>query len=339
MSPLKSKHISSYEILNQLGSGTYGTIFRARDRQSGQIVALKKMTLASGQCGFHLTSLREITVLRATSHKNIVRLMDVCVGDLPDDIYLVLEYCEYDLAALLERGVRFTAGQSKSILLQLIAALKHLHDSFILHRDLKLSNLLFTSKGELKLADFGLARRCGEPPGQVTPAMVTLWYRAPEILLDMPYGTPADMWALGCVMGELWLGRPVLPGRTPEEQLAAIARLLGSANARYVQLLYLSIMTHQQLLPSSHYLALSHIISPPHIPPLTQYNLLNLSPSIWPDVAAHIPKLEQAGATGYTFSALNHSFPSLSACGRDLLARMLTYDPAKVRYHRVASLA
>eukprot|EP00743_Colponemidia_sp_Colp-15_P010438 GILK01011494.1.p1 GENE.GILK01011494.1~~GILK01011494.1.p1 ORF type:complete len:420 (+),score=64.41 GILK01011494.1:33-1262(+) len=224
--------VNEYEKLNQLGEGTYGTVFRARDKATGEIVALKKVRMAHEKDGFPLTALREVRLLKGLRHRNVVQLKEVSVGTKLDSIFLVFEYCEHDLASLLDNmKTPFSAAEVKCLLLQLLRAVAYLHERFILHRDLKLSNLLLNNDGELKLADFGLARLYGNPLRPYTPKVVTLWYRAPELLLGALEYTPAiDMWAVGCIFGELLFHAPLMPGRTELNQLEMICNTLGTPN-------------------------------------------------------------------------------------------------------------
>nr|CAH7753181.1 unnamed protein product [Callosobruchus chinensis] len=173
--------------------------------------------------GIPVSSLREIQVLLNCRHENIVHLKEVF-------IFLAMEYCEQDLASLLENmQAPFTESQVKCIMLQVLRGLRYLHHNFIVHRDLKVSNLLMTDKGCVKIADFGLARWFGVPLKPMTPSVVTLWYRAPELLLQAPTQTTSvDMWAAGCILGELLGHKALLPGRTEIQQLELIVDLLGT---------------------------------------------------------------------------------------------------------------
>lgn len=180
--------------------------------------------------GFPISSLREISILRSCNHKNVVKLKEVVVGKELEKIYLLMEYCEQDLASLLDNLEKpFTESEVKCIIMQLLKGLEYLHSKFIIHRDIKVSNLLLTDQGCLKIADFGLARTFSVPSKEMTPNLVTLWYRPPELLLGSKEQTTAvDMWAVGCILGELLLHKPLLPGNGEIAQIDLIIELLGT---------------------------------------------------------------------------------------------------------------
>ncbi|XP_043223983.1 cyclin-dependent kinase 10-like [Amphibalanus amphitrite] len=228
----RCRFVSEFEKLNRIGEGTYGVVYRARDTRSGQIVALKKMRMEKERDGLPVSGLREISILLKSRHENIVQLHEVAVGRSMESIFLVMEYCEQDLASLLDNmQTPFSESQVKCIMLQVFRGLSHLHRSFVVHRDLKVSNLLLTDQGCVKIADFGLARLYGAPAQPMTPKVVTLWYRAPELLLMAKAQTTAiDMWAAGCILGELLGHKPLLPGRSEIHQLELIIALLGTPN-------------------------------------------------------------------------------------------------------------
>ena len=194
------------------------------------------------------TSLREVHILRRLCHPNVVELVEVVVGSKADSIFLVFEYCTFELAQLIDSlQTPFILPEVKCIMQQLLSAVSHLHANGVMHRDIKLSNLLLSSAGELRLCDFGLAREHYGPmtssgagavdrhgnlydgTGKYTPRVVTLWYRAPELLLGATrYGLGVDMWSIGCVLGELLLNRPLLPADSEPKQLILICELLGT---------------------------------------------------------------------------------------------------------------
>ncbi|XP_030676624.1 cyclin-dependent kinase 10 isoform X14 [Nomascus leucogenys] len=226
----RCRSVKEFEKLNRIGEGTYGIVYRARDTQTDEIVALKKVRMDKEKDGIPISSLREITLLLRLRHPNIVELKEVVVGNHLESIFLVMGYCEQDLASLLENmPTPFSEAQVKCIVLQVLRGLQYLHRNFIIHRDLKVSNLLMTDKGCVKTADFGLARAYGVPVKPMTPKVVTLWYRAPELLLGTTTQTTSiDMWAVGCILAELLAHRPLLPGTSEIHQIDLIVQLLGT---------------------------------------------------------------------------------------------------------------
>jgi len=228
----RCRPVTDFEKLNRIGEGTYGIVYRARDTTSGEIVALKKMRMEREKDGIPISGLREISILLSCSHENVVQLKEIVVGKSLESMFLVMEYCEQDLASLIDNmQTPFSESQVKCLIIQLLRGLKYLHANFIVHRDLKVSNLLMTDKGCLKIADFGLARLFGFPLRPMTPKVVTLWYRAPELLLNSPQQTTSiDMWSAGCILGELLAHKPLLPGKSEINQIELVIDLLGTPN-------------------------------------------------------------------------------------------------------------
>jgi cell division cycle 2-like protein len=162
-------------------------VFRARCKSTGDIVALKKLKMDKEKNGFPITSLREIQTLMTVPHENIVRVREVVVGDTLTQVFIVMDFVEHDLKTLLANmPTPFLASEIKTLMLQLLSAMAACHDNWIIHRDLKTSNLLMNNRGQIKVADFGLARTYGEPLGDMTQLVVTLWYRS--VLLLPPSG-------------------------------------------------------------------------------------------------------------------------------------------------------
>lgn len=226
------RSVSEFEKLNRIGEGTYGVVYRARDMKSKKIVALKKIRMEREKEGLPVCSVREIGLLMQLRHNHIVELLDVVVGRDLESMFLVMAYCEQDLASLIDHmKIPFTESQVKCIMLQLLEGVHYMHKHYIIHRDLKVSNLLLTDKGCLKIADFGLARLVGEPSKPLTPKIVTLWYRAPEILFGaVVYTTSLDLWSVGCIFGELLNNKPLVPGNSEASQVELITALIGSPN-------------------------------------------------------------------------------------------------------------
>lgn len=172
------RSVDEFERLNKIDEGTYGVVYRAKDKKTGEIVALKKVKMEKEREGFPLTSLREINILLSFHHPSIVDVKEVVVGSNLDSIFMVMEYMEHDLKALMETMKQpFSQSEVKCLMLQLFEGTKYLHDNWVLHRDLKTSNLLLNNRGELKICDFGLSRQYGSPLKPLTHLVVTLWYR------------------------------------------------------------------------------------------------------------------------------------------------------------------
>jgi cell division cycle 2-like len=238
--------VENYDKLNDIEEGAYGWVARAKDLRTSRVVALKRLKLddsPQNRVGLPETGLREIQILKDCSHRNIVTLHEVVVNDDAassrqgqagmgpiSSIFLVLEFVEHDLKSILEDMPEpFLASEVKTLMQQLGAGVAYLHAHWILHRDLKTSNLLLNNRGQLKIADFGMARYVGDPaPPKLTQLVVTLWYRAPELLLGArTYGDRVDMWSIGCIFGELLTREPLLQGRNEVEELTKIFELCG----------------------------------------------------------------------------------------------------------------
>uniref|UniRef100_A0AAR2KJD6 cyclin-dependent kinase n=1 Tax=Pygocentrus nattereri TaxID=42514 RepID=A0AAR2KJD6_PYGNA len=228
------RSVEEFQCLNRIEEGTYGVVYRAKDKKTDEIVALKRLKMEKEKEGFPITSLREINTILKAQHPNIVTVREIVVGSNMDKIYIVMNYVEHDLKSLMETMKQpFLPGEVKTLMIQLLRGVRHLHDNWILHRDLKTSNLLLSHKGILKIGDFGLAREYGSPLKPYTPVVVTLWYRGPELLLGAKeYSTAVDMWSVGCIFGELLTQKPLFPGKSEIDQINKIFKDLGSPSEK-----------------------------------------------------------------------------------------------------------
>lgn len=215
--------------LEKIGEGTYGVVYKAKDKENGRTVALKKIRLDTESDGVPSTAIREISLLKELNHPNVVRLLDVVHAD--KKLFLVFEYLDRDLKKYMDSvpAGGISLSLVKSYLYQLLSGIAFCHSHRILHRDLKPQNLLIDAQGSIKLADFGLARAFGVPVRSYTHEVVTLWYRAPEILLGCRYySTPVDVWSIGCIFAEMITRRALFPGDSEIDQLFRIFRTLGT---------------------------------------------------------------------------------------------------------------
>ncbi|OXB78147.1 UNVERIFIED_CONTAM: hypothetical protein H355_007289 [Colinus virginianus] len=305
------RSVEEFQCLNRIEEGTYGVVYRAKDKKTDEIVALKRLKMEKEKEGFPITSLREINTILKAQHLNIVTVREIVVGSNMDKIYIVMNYVEHDLKSLMETMKQpFLPGEVKTLMIQLLRGVKHLHDNWILHRDLKTSNLLLSHSGILKVGDFGLAREYGSPLKPYTPVVVTLWYRAPELLLGakvglslflwelkrfclpqrmggyilplQEYSTAIDMWSVGCIFGELLTQKPLFPGKSEIDQINKVFKDLGTPSEK-----------------------------------------------IWPGYN-ELPAVKKMTFTEYPYNNLRKRFGALlSDQGFDLMNNFLTYYPAR----------
>lgn len=284
--------MDQYEKLEKIGEGTYGKVYKAREKSTGRIVALKKTRLEMEEEGVPSTALREVSLLQMLSTSNhVVKLL--CVEHVEENgkpvLYLVFEYLTTDLKKYMDRlgrGPQFPMKRTeiKQLMYQLVRGVAHCHKHGVMHRDLKPQNLLIDDQSGrfplCKVADLGLGRAFSIPIKSYTHEIVTLWYRAPEVLLGAThYGCPVDMWSVGCIMAELVRKSPLFPGDSEYQQLLHIFKLLGTPTE-----------------------------------------------AEWPGVGKlrdwhEYPQWKAADLTRY--------FPDLEPAGLDLMQRTFIYDPAK----------
>ncbi|KAL8256880.1 hypothetical protein R6Q59_028921 [Mikania micrantha] len=283
------RNVFEFERLGKISEGTYGVVHKARDLKTGDIVALKKVKTGKETEGFPITALREINILGMLQHPSLVQMKEVVMDDF-NGVYMVMEYVDHELKGYMERmKYPFSQSEVKRLMIQLLEAVSYLQDNYVMHRDLKTSNLLLNKDGELKICDFGMARQYASPLKPYTSLVVTLWYRAPELLLGMKsYSTAVDMWSVGCIMAELLSKKPLFDGSKEIEQIDKIFRTLGTPNDL--------IWPGYSKLPG----VKSNFVKQP-------YNCLR-------------KKFPVATFTGS---------PALTELGFDLLNKFLTYDPEK----------
>lgn len=229
-------NVEKYEKICRIGKGTFGEVFRARHKVTKKEVALKRILMDNEQEGFPITAIREIKLLRSYRDENVINLIEVCRSTPEINgkavSYLVFDFCHHDLAGLIQEAHDKIKSlpNIKCIVKQLLQGLYGLHSNKIIHRDMKSSNILITKDGELRIADFGLARpfSADTTNRKYTNRVVTLWYRPPELLLgERNYDCAVDMWGVGCIMSELFTKEPLMKGSTEQHQLQLIADNIG----------------------------------------------------------------------------------------------------------------
>ncbi|KAM9393246.1 uncharacterized protein cdk12 isoform 1-T1 [Pholidichthys leucotaenia] len=284
--------VDKFDIIGIIGEGTYGQVYKAKDKDTGELVALKKVRLDNEKEGFPITAIREIKILRQLKHPSVVNMKEI-VTDKQDALdfkkdkgafYLVFEYMDHDLMGLLESGlVQFSHEHIRSFMRQLMEGLDYCHKNNFLHRDIKCSNILLNNRGQIKLADFGLARLYNsEESRPYTNKVITLWYRPPELLLGEERYSPAiDVWSCGCILGELFTKKPIFQANQELLQLELISRLCGSP-----------------------------------------------CPAVWPDVIK-LPLFNTMKPKKQYRRRLREEFAFLPTPALDLFDRMLTLDPAR----------
>ncbi|KAJ1959619.1 cyclin-dependent kinase 5 [Dispira parvispora] len=220
--------MDKYQKIEKLGEGTYGVVYKAQNRETGEVVALKRIRLDKEEEGVPCTAIREISLLKELKHPNIVKLHDVLHTE--KKLTLVFEHLDSDLKKFIDScNGELDYQVVKRFMYQLLHGLAYCHQRRVLHRDLKPQNLLINKRGELKLADFGLARAFGIPGRNYSFEVVTLWYRAPDVLMESNhYSTTIDLWSAGCIFAEMSSGRPLFTGNNPSDQLIKIFKVLGT---------------------------------------------------------------------------------------------------------------
>lgn len=251
-----------------VGSGTYGKVFKAIHVYTKDKVALKKIRMEGERDGFPVTAIREIKLLQSLNNVNVVRLQEVMVER--NDCFMVFEYLSHDLTGLLNHPTfRLTDGHRKHFASQLFEGLDYLHRRGVLHRDIKAANILVSSTGQLKLADFGLARFFAKRRQlDYTNRVITIWYRSPELLLgETQYGPAVDIWSAACVLVEIFTRHAIFPGDGGEiNQLDKIYAVLGTPTRAewpgLVDLAWFELLRPSQRIASSFAQKYADMVSP-----------------------------------------------------------------------------
>lgn len=221
-----------------MGEGAYGVVLRCRHKDSGDIVAIKKFKEAEDDEALKKTTLREVRLLRLLRHGNIVSLLEAFRRKTR--LYLVFEYVEKNLLEVLEtQSQGLDTELVRVYILQLVRAIHWCHSHEVVHRDIKPENLLINTRSNtLKLCDFGFARvLSAQQPQDLTDYVATRWYRAPELLLgSTSYGFGVDLWAIGCIMGEISDGQPLFPGESEVDQLYIVQKIIGPLTTEHQEL-------------------------------------------------------------------------------------------------------
>ncbi|KAI6175695.1 Protein kinase domain-containing protein [Aphelenchoides bicaudatus] len=217
--PFLQGDINDFIKLDKIGEGTYGVVYKGRNKKTNQLVALKKIRLENEDEGVPSTAIREISMLCELRHPNVVELQDVIMEE--NRLYLIFEFATMDLKRFLDN----IPGNDRLDEL-IMKRMCFCHQRRIMHRDLKPQNLLVNvDTNTIKLADFGLARAIGIPVRAYTHEVVTLWYRAPEVLLGAPrYSLGLDIWSIGCIFAEMACNLPLFQGDSEIDQLFRIFR-------------------------------------------------------------------------------------------------------------------
>ncbi|CAO1300513.1 unnamed protein product [Diamesa hyperborea] len=230
-----SSRMDRYEKLSRLGEGSYGIVYKCRDRESGSLVAVKRFVESEDDPAIRKIALREIRLLKNLKHPNLVCLLEVFRRKRR--LHLVFEFCEHTVLHELERNPQGCPDTlTAQITYQTLLGVGYCHKQGCLHRDIKPENILLTAQGQVKLCDFGFARMLS-PGENYTDYVATRWYRAPELLVgDTNYGTPVDIWAVGCVFAELIRGDALWAGRSDVDQLYLIRRTIGDLLPKHLQI-------------------------------------------------------------------------------------------------------
>ncbi|KAJ1800953.1 cyclin-dependent kinase 5 [Coemansia sp. RSA 2399] len=298
--------MEKYQKIEKLGEGTYGIVYKAQNRETNEVVALKRIRLDNEEEGVPCTAIREISLLKELKHPNIVGLFDVLHTE--KKLTLVFEFMDSDLKKFVDAyGGDLDPLTVKHLLYQLLCGIAYCHRNRVLHRDLKPQNLLINKRGDLKLGDFGLARAFGIPVRSYSHEVVTLWYRAPDVLMgSRQYDTSIDIWSIGCIFAEMATGRPFFAGTSIDDQLLHIFKIMGTpVDPLISDSLSAPVQTQQQ----------------------NGFGDVDHSRRLWPK-CTQLPDWKRSFPI-YPGVGLEPLLPKLSTKGIDLLKRLLEYAPEK----------
>jgi len=351
------KHLArKYEVAQKLGKGAYGIVWKAYDKKSKETVALKKIFDAFQNATDAQRTYREVVFLsQMGNHENIVMLHHVFKADNDRDLYLVFEYMETDLHAVIRANI-LEEIHKQYIMYQSFKALMYMHSAQLVHRDMKPSNLLLNSECLMKVADFGLARSLLSTKGDYAPSsegantkmpdnpfyiddnpimtdyVATRWYRAPEILVgSLTYGTAVDQWSLGCIFCEMLGGKPVFPGTSTLNQIEKVGEVIGAPSGEAVKALqstYVSNMLDQMLFPNG------------EVGADGKRAMIPFAKASPPEPSGSSSDAEGSGGGGGGAQLKAHSeetrratwrnmYPKASNDAIDLVERLMQYDPRK----------
>lgn len=229
---IESHLLEKYEVIDKLGQGAYGIVWKAIKRKNNRVVAIKKVFDAFHNATDAQRTYREIMILQGLrGHSNITQLLSIVRAKNNKDIYMVFEFMPADLHGAISSSI-LKAEPCRYIVYQIVKALKFIHSAEIVHRDLKPSNILIDEKCKVQIADFGLARSILQPPKEDAPCLTeyiaTRWYRAPEIVLgSQQYSKAVDVWSVGCILGEMMHGEAIFQGKSTLHQVKLILKLIG----------------------------------------------------------------------------------------------------------------
>jgi len=321
----KVRVIDRYKVIGFISSGTYGRVYKAvgRHGQTGEFAIKKFKPDKEGEqiqyTGISQSALREMALCSELSHMNVIRLIEIILED--KCIFMVFEYAEHDLLQIIHHHTQPTRhpippSTVKSIMFQLLNGCQYLHANWVLHRDLKPANIMVTSSGEVRIGDLGLARLFHKPLHSLfsgDKVVVTIWYRAPELLLGSRHYTPAiDMWAIGCIFAELLSLRPIFKGEEAKMDSKKTVPFQRNQMQKIVEIM--GIPTKDKW---------------PHLVNMPEYNQLSTLSSSHSKSGSNLEKWYYATINAHGGTSVPSSNASLGVEGYKLLSSLLEYDPER----------